>query len=682
MFGITVSEAAAICGGSVSLRTGEDVEIRRVVSDSRAASPGCMFVAYRGEKTDGHRYIASVLASGAACALAEEIPEGVQGPVIVVPDVQEAIEAIMKAFRAKVTIPVVGITGSVGKTTAKEMVSAVLSRRFRLHKTPGNQNSTIGLPLALSGIEPEHELAVLELGINHFGEMDHLGALARPDVMLYTNIGHAHLEFLRDLDGVYQAKTEVLPYMKPDAPVIYNGDDAYLCRLASRKNSLSYGLGEHCAVRAEHVAILPDGTASFDIVCGERRLPVHMGSFGEHMVLAALEGAAAGFLFGLTDEEIVRGLASYATVGRRFAWVDTGLIHLIDDCYNANPDSVGSSIRSLCGLPGRHVCVLGDMLELGGDSPAMHRQIGALAREKQVDLLVLCGNLCRYTAEGYGEGAVLFEDKASLIRALPTLLRKGDTVLVKASLGCRFAEVSDFLKRWGKPCVFLDIDNTVLDFSTAEGKSICQAFAEAGLTATEEILAHFRRINEVQWQLLEEGLLTREEVLYGRFEKLFAEEGLAADAHAIQDRYEDLLCSQFYFMPGAEALLEELSEHYRLFIASNGNSKTQDRRIALSGIGRYFEEVFVSERLGAQKPTKEFFGACFARIPGFDLSRAVMVGDSLTSDIRGGLNAGMRTVWYNPEGKPAPSSGAAEFTVTHLSELPELLRTLFPEPAH
>ena len=262
MFGLTVSEAAAICDGSVytmqEMPESGDVELTGIVIDSRAVAPGNLFVAYRGEKTDGHLYIASALRSGAACALAEYVPEGVAGPVIVCEDVQIAVEKLTAAFREKISVPVIGITGSVGKTTAKEMVSAVLSQHFRVHKNAGNLNNTIGVPVALSGVSRKDEIVVQEMGINHFGEMDHLGAMVKPDFMLFTRIAHAHLEFLGDLNGVFRAKTEVLAHMKSDAPVFYNGDDPYLKPFAERENSMSFGRGEHCDVHAENVTFRAD----------------------------------------------------------------------------------------------------------------------------------------------------------------------------------------------------------------------------------------------------------------------------------------------------------------------------------------------------------------------------------------------------------------------------------------
>ena len=450
MFDLTITEAAAICGGSVYTMPREDLELTRIEIDSRKVTPGCLFAAYRGEKTDGHQYISAAYQNGAVCALAEYVPEGTEAPVILCKDVQEALEKLVSAFRSKLQIPVIGITGSVGKTTGKEMVSSVLRQHFRVHKTEGNKNNLIGLPLSLSAIQREHEISILEMGINHFGEMDRLGAVARPDTMIYTRIGHAHLEFLGDLNGVFRAKTEVLRYMKPDAPLICNGDDPYQYALLDRENVLSYGTGNSCDVRAENIKADEQGLLSFEICYRDRIIPVSLQSFGNHLLYAALEGAAAGFEFGLSDCEIRNGIASYTTVGRRFACRDTGYIRLIDDCYNANPDSVKSSVSSLAELPGRRVCVLGDMRELGEGSAAMHEEVGTFLRKKGIDLLICSGEFCDMTAQGYGKEAFIFRNRQELMAALPSLIRPGDAVLVKASLSCDFAEVANTLAGLGQ----------------------------------------------------------------------------------------------------------------------------------------------------------------------------------------------------------------------------------------
>lgn len=230
-----------------------------------------------------------------------------------------------------------------------------------------------------------------------------------------------------------------------------------------------------------------------------------------------------------------------------------------------------------------------------------------------------------------------------------------------------------------RPLVFLDIDDTILDFQTAEATAIRRTFAELGIPVDDKLIARYSEINRSQWELLEEGKLSREQVLVRRFELLFAELGLPHSGAAACERYEGLLCEGHWFMPGAEELLETLRPACRLFIVSNGAKTVQDARLRSAGIGPYFEQIFISEEVGAEKPTPDFFGRCFARIPELDRSRAVLVGDSLTSDIRGAKNAGLLSVWYNYRGRPARPDIVPDHEIRALSELPALLRRLFPD---
>lgn len=446
MNGMTISLAAAACGGRVSCEEYEDRELGRVVIDSRAVQPGDLFVAYRGEKVDGHDYIAAALAKGAACCLAERLPEEVDGPVILVEDVQSALERIAACYRETLSLPVIGITGSVGKTTAKEMIAAVLASRFSVLKTEGNLNNQIGVPMTISRITPEHQAAVVEMGISGFGEMRTLARIARPDIGVFTVIGHAHLEFLQDLNGVLRAKTEMLEYMAEDAVIVVNGDDALLRDFACAQRKLCVGLSAGCDLQAEQVHLTPEGHTACTLVYGDRRIPAEIPAFGQHMIYAALEGAAVGILMGLNDEEIAAGIRNFHAVGRRFAVTDLGNFTLIDDSYNANPDSVKSGIDSLVSLGGRPVCILGDMLELGDGSAEMHRDVGRYAAEKGVAAVYTCGRYGGDTAAGAGEIGHVFESREELIRALPQLIRPGDAVLVKASLGAGFGQVAEALK--------------------------------------------------------------------------------------------------------------------------------------------------------------------------------------------------------------------------------------------
>ena len=449
MYNFTVKDALRACGGTLSGVCALDAPLGEVVIDSRAVRPGDVFVAYKGEKTDGHNYISTALDKGAVCCIAERVPEGEGRGVIVVDDVQSALEAIMRAYRENINIPVVGITGSVGKTTAKEMIWAVLSRHMNTLKTEGNLNNQIGVPMTLSRITPAHEAAVVEMGISGFGEMSVLAAMARPNIAVFTVIGHAHLEFLHDLDGVFKAKTEMIDFMPPDGTVIINGDDAKLRALSCRQRIVSYGMGADCDVRAENVRFDGESGAACDIVGFDRRIAVNIPAYGQHMVYAALEGAAVGFVMGLTDEEIASGIAAFHTVGRRGVVTDTGYITLIDDCYNANPDSMRCAVDSLMALPGRHVCVFSDMREMGETSPELHRALGEYALNKGVDFVMAYGPMSRCLTAAMGAHARHFETREELIAALPQYVRRGDNVLVKASLGMHLEPAAEALKTLG-----------------------------------------------------------------------------------------------------------------------------------------------------------------------------------------------------------------------------------------
>ena len=446
MQGFTISDAAAACGGRLNCTSFEDRELGEIVIDSRKVGPGDLFVAFKGERVDGHDYIAAALDRGAACCLAERLPEGEERSVLLVPDVQRALEQIAAAYRQRLALPVIGITGSVGKTTAKEMISAVLSTRFLVLKTEGNLNNQIGVPMTISRIGPEHQAAVVEMGISGFGEMRTLAQMARPAIAVFTNIGHAHLEFLHDLEGVLKAKTEMLELMPEDAVIVVNGDDPLLDGFSCAQRKLRVGFDPRCDLRAEAIEMTPEGGTCCELVFEQRRIRALIPAFGRHIVYAAMEGAAVGILMGLSDEEIAEGLRHFENVGHRAALVDTGYLRLMDDSYNANPDSTKCGIDSLMELPGRHICILGDMLELGEHSPEMHEEVGRYAAEKGVDKVWSYGALGEAFCRGAGSAGYVFTSREELLSRLPALLREGDSVLVKASKGMRFWEIADAIR--------------------------------------------------------------------------------------------------------------------------------------------------------------------------------------------------------------------------------------------
>lgn len=446
MKGISIKKAAQLCGGELINGENSEIELNKIVIDSRKIEKNDLFAAFKGEKTDGHDYIDTAFKNGATCCLVSRVPQGEKRPLILVQDVEKALEYICAGFRKTLSIPIIGVTGSVGKTSAKEMLSAVLSTRFNVLKTDGNLNNTLGVPLTISRLTPQHDMAVVELGINGFNEMRKLGNMCRPDIALYTIIGNAHLEFLHDRKGVFKAKTELLDYIPENGTLIVNGDDDLLREIKCPQRLIKFGLSEGCHLRAIDIDRQSEYTNCI-ITYEEHRIRSHIPAFGEHMVYAALEGAALGIVMGLTDEEIAEGISNYKTVGRRAAFEDTGKIKLVDDAYNANPDSVRCGIDSIAHLPGRKVCILGDMLELGPDENEMHRGIGVYAVKKGVELVITSGELSRHTAEGAGEKGIHFESRQELMDALPQIIREGDVCLVKASMRSRFGEISEALKK-------------------------------------------------------------------------------------------------------------------------------------------------------------------------------------------------------------------------------------------
>lgn len=438
MIDMTVAKVAEYTGGTLH-GGGAERAVTGAVRDNREVAPGLMFCALPGARRDGHEFIAAALEAGAPCCLAQRVPEGVSGPVVTVPDVARAMAALAARCREAVSVPVVGIVGSSGKTTTKEMVACVLARRYNTLRTEKNFNNELGVPLTIFRIGPETEAAVIELGINHFGEMRRLGAMARPDIAVYTLIGRSHLEALGDRRGVLRAKTELLGEMPRDGLVIVNGDDDLLATLKCEQRRLSYGLGESCDVRAEGCRCLGAEGSEFTVVSGTHRIETRVRAFGRHMVYAALAAAAVGIELGVPDADIAAGIADYRPVGRRASVIDTGCLTIVDDCYNANPDSTQLAILSAADLGGRLVCVLGDMLELGERSEEFHRETGRAALDAGA-LLLTAGPLSE------AMGGRHYASKAELIADLPRQLRRGDTVLVKASHSMAFEDISEALR--------------------------------------------------------------------------------------------------------------------------------------------------------------------------------------------------------------------------------------------
>ena len=449
MKNMTLKEIAVACGG---IYYGDDEsyykEVSSVVIDSRKVEKDCLFIAIRGARVDGHMFIPQTIRDGALCALSEKRIENASYPYILVTSCEQALKDIAEHYRKSLNLKVVGVTGSVGKTSTKEMIASVLGEKYNVLKTAGNFNNEIGLPLTIFNIREEHEVAVLELGISNFGEMERLAKIARPDICVITNIGLCHLENLIDRDGILKAKTEMFDFMQPDAKIILNGDDDKLITVTDVKGQtpMFFGLSTELDAFADNIHTHSLKGVSCTLHLGDNCIDTMIPIPGNHMVYNALAGALVGRELGLTAEEIKKGIESLTPVSGRNNMILTDSLLIIDDCYNANPVSTKASIDVLSGAETRKVAILGDMFELGEDEKELHRQVGVHASEKGIDLVICIGELSKATAAGAeelsaGNQVVHFDTKADFFTKMNELLHKDDTILVKASHGMEFPEI-------------------------------------------------------------------------------------------------------------------------------------------------------------------------------------------------------------------------------------------------
>lgn len=440
---ITLSEVARACGGE--LHGDPDLIVTSIVTDSRKAGEGSLFAAIKGARADGHKFIPAVAEQGAVCALCEEAPQA-DIAYILVESTLVALKGIAEYYRSLFSIPFIGITGSVGKTSTKEFISAVLAQKYNVHKTGGNFNNELGVPITLFGLEEEHEVAVIEMGISGFGEMTRLSKMVRPDISVITNIGYCHLENLGDRDGVLRAKTEMFTYLKHNGSIILCHDDDKL-RTVTDYHGITptfYGTGND-EYHAENIVEKGLDGVGCTLIHGDTRIDVTIPTMGRHNVLNALCAMAVGTKLGLTPDEIKRGLESFRNVGSRNHIIKTAYYTIIDDCYNANPTSTKAGLDTLSKLSGRRVAVLGDMKELGADELALHREVGAYAKELGIDVLIAVGPLSEATAEGFGEGAYYYQNVDRCIDRIERHLHPDDTILVKASHSMQFERIVEAL---------------------------------------------------------------------------------------------------------------------------------------------------------------------------------------------------------------------------------------------
>lgn len=429
--------------------------IEEITTDSRKEIHQGLFVPLKGERFDGHDFIGNVFEKGAVATLTmDEKVVDERLVTILVQDTGKALLDLGRFYRKQFDIPVVGITGSVGKTSTKEMVSAVLSGKWQVHKTEGNFNNEIGLPLTLFNLNQKHEAAVIEMGMNHFGEIHNLTCCALPEVAIITNVGTSHIENLGSREGILKAKLEILDGLKPDGLLVINGDNDLLGELKDLTvETITYGLKPTNKYWAKDITSQGEYTLA-TVMTPQSSYAIRIKALGEHMVYNTLAAIAVAEHFGLTEAEIMKGLAAYepAKMRMHISSFENGLT-VIDDTYNASPDSMKAALKVLTeyDVPGRKIAVLGDMFEMGEFAPKLHQEVGEFAAEIKVDLLIAVGNLAKDIFEGYraktAQTAYYFETKEAFVDNLPQLVQKDDCILFKASRGMHFETLVEEVRK-------------------------------------------------------------------------------------------------------------------------------------------------------------------------------------------------------------------------------------------
>ena len=441
---LTLKQLALWCGGHVRPEF-EELTVTGVQSDSRKVVPGDLFVALKGESTDGHQYAAQAMSAGAAAALVSgEID--CKLPVIKVKDTLAAYGAIAAGYRELLDVKVIGITGSVGKTTTKEMTACAVESTFRTAKTEGNHNNDLGLPMSIMDFPEDTQVAVLEMGMNHFGEMSYLTSIAKPDIAVITNIGTMHIEHLGTREGILQAKLEILKGVPEKGFGVFNGDEPLLWNVRDDggHKKYYYGIENHaCDVVASNIRELEDGM-QFTVTGLGQQFELFIPVLGRHSVYNALTAATTALLLGIKPERIQLQFSNFRNTGMRQKIYDHNGITIIEDCYNAGPESTEAALEVLGAYKteGRRIAVLGDMLELGNRSTAEHYRIGRIVARK-ADMLLAYGSHSLRTVTGAVTGgmnakaAEHFETHEALAHVLKLRAKPGDVILFKGSRAMR-----------------------------------------------------------------------------------------------------------------------------------------------------------------------------------------------------------------------------------------------------
>lgn len=446
---LKLSEIARACGGTYSA----EAEIYAVAIDTRKITNGCLFICIKGERFDAHQFADEALQKGAAAVMiCEDIKVG--GPFVKVENTATALLTLAGYYRNKFDIPIIGLTGSVGKTTTKEFTHLVVNAKYNSIKTEGNLNNEIGLPQMLFKLDNSIEAAVIEMGMNHFGEIHRLASATKPTLGIITNVGVSHIENLGSREGILKAKLEILDGLKEGAPLLLNGDNDLLSTVKADKHKVYfYGIDCDADFKAADIAE-EQGSTKFTVNYFGKSEKIEIPTIGIHNVYNALVAFAAGYFLGVDAKDAVNALKNYEPAGMRQKRVEVGGVVSIEDCYNASPDSMKAALTTLANTRGgKKIAVLSDMLELGDYSQSAHYDVGKMAADNKIDYLFCVGIDAKYIVDGARENgltnAFLFESKEQLADKLYEITEKGDVVIFKASRGMKLEDViSTIYKRW------------------------------------------------------------------------------------------------------------------------------------------------------------------------------------------------------------------------------------------
>ncbi len=442
---LTLSQITNAVGGILNVNC--DDYITDVCTDTRKITKGCLFIAISGENFDGHDFINTAFENGAKAVMSSKLLH-TDKPVILVKDTRIAYGKLASYYKGLFNIFCVGVTGSVGKTSTKEMISTVMSKKYDVLKTQGNFNNDIGLPRTLLSLEQNHTGAVIEMGMSSLGEISYLSKITKPDLAVITNVGVSHIENLKTRENILKAKLEILDGMKETSKVILNADNDMLFSVKDilGDRALYFGIDTPALVTASDIKVSGDST-EFKINYDNKSYNAVVGVVGVHNVYNALAGFLVGVQIGLSPEKIIEAIAEYKNANMRQTIKDCNGIKVIEDCYNASPDSMKSALEVISSVEcdGKRIAVLGDMLELGSLSSDMHTDVGKLAAESNIDMLLCYGELSENIIKGAKQNglfdALHFSDKDKLADYIRKSVKKGDAIIFKASRGMRLEEV-------------------------------------------------------------------------------------------------------------------------------------------------------------------------------------------------------------------------------------------------